>query len=208
MGAGSGSGSGSGSERGGAGAGTGAAGGGGDAVAFPADLAVARLSGAELARVPAKTGAPWATRAAPSWRDPDTSSCSGKTLFLHNFKDGSTEPSNRREERALSCRRCALRVAVRREKDCVCRCDALQCSTDVFALRRRECVTAAWSGAVSRATAPVSRPISRSDHRLPRVPLFLLVHLAAHRLQSELVDFDDFVGGARRDAWQRSRRRW
>lgn len=84
MGAGSGSGSGSGSERGGAGAGTGAAGGGGDAVAFPADLAVARLSGAELARVPAQTGAPWATRAAPSWRDLDTSSCSscsGKTMF-------------------------------------------------------------------------------------------------------------------------------
>ena len=61
---------------------------------------------------------------------------------------------------ALSCCRCALRVAVRRGKDSVCRCGALQCSTDVFALRRRECVTAALSGAVPRATAPVSRPIS------------------------------------------------
>ena len=60
---------------------------------------------------------------------------------------------------ALSCCRCALPVAVRRGKESVCRCGALQCSTDVFALRRRECVTAALSGAVPRATAPVSRPI-------------------------------------------------
>jgi len=85
----------------------------------------------------------------------------------------------------------------------VMRCSAPQTYSPCGDVR---CVTAAWSGAVSRATAGVAA--NQSDHRVPREPLFLLVHLAAQRLQSELVDFDDFVGGARRDAWQRSRRRW